>query len=249
MKNISIFAFSLIILFSACKKNDPVEDPSPVDKKLTALSYDYNQYVPEKIEYHAQGRVSRYVGIEDILSYTYAGSEVTISEWRVSENREVFNFKGQLNSKGNLYTGSATSKYILGITNEDEYTFEYNANDYMVRETQNRNQGAVIYVTDYIYNQDGNMTEFKVYENGVFSYGGVREYDTTKKDRSRLNWDQFIGPNNITGKTNQHMPVKYTASSGWFINMVYTYDNQGYPSSNTLSYSNGNKIILLYEFK
>jgi hypothetical protein len=248
MKNISIFAFSLLILFSACKKDDPIQTPAAVSKKLTGFTYENNQYTPETIEYDAQGRVSRYVG-EDIITFTYLGNELKISAWRVDENREVFNFKGQLNAQGNVYKGTATSKYNAGTTNQEEYTFEYDADDFMTRETRNINQGANIYVTDYFYNKDGNMSEYKVYSNGVFSYGGSWVYDTSKKEKSGLNWEQFMGPNTFTGKTNQHMAIKYTGNTGWFVDMSYTYDQQGYPSSSTLNYSNGNKSKYFFIFE
>ena len=249
MKNISIFAFSLLILFSACKKDDPIQIPEAVSKKLTGFTYENNQYAPETIEYDAQGRVSRYVGSEDITTFTYLGNEVTISEWRLTENREVFNFKGQLNAKGNIYKGSGTAKYIAGTTNQEDYTFEYDANEYMIRETRNINQGASSYVFDYTYNSDGNLSEYKVYYNGDYSYGGSWVYDTSKKEKTGLNWQQFVGPNTFTGKTNQHMAIKYTGNTGWYVDMSYTYDNQGYPSSNTQKYSNGNTSKLFYIFK
>ncbi len=249
MKNILIFAFALITLFSACKKDDSIVIPAPVSKKLTGITYENNQFAPESIEYDAQGRISRYVGSEDILTYTYKNNEVVITEWRVTDNREVFSFKGQLNAAGNITKGSGTSSYNAGTNQTVDYTFEYNASGNMVKKTQNINQGTSIYVFDYIFNGSGDMTEVKVYLNGVYSYGGTWEYDNTKKNKFGLNSEQFYGPNAFTGKPNQHMAIKYTGSTGWFVDMVYTYDNQGYPNSNTLKYSDGDTYKLFYTFE
>jgi hypothetical protein len=250
MKNISIFAFSLLVLFSACKKDDSSDlRPAPNSKKLVRMTYNDEQYGPETVEYDAQGRVTKYADDEDVTTFKYEGNEVQINEWRLTENREVFSFKGQLNSKGNLISGSGLSQYNLSAIEQVEFTFEYNAAGYMVRKTRNGNQGANVYVYDYTYNSRGDMTEVKVFLNGVYSYGGTWEYDITRPYKVGLNWEQFNGPNTFTGKPNQHMAVKYTGNTGWYVNMAYTYDNQGYPLSNTLVYSNGNTYKLFYEYE
>lgn len=247
MKQISIFALSLIILLSACKK-DPVEVPVEPGKRLVGLSYENSGDAPASIKYDDQGRVIEYKDDEDLSTFIYKGNEVSIKEWRINENREVFNFKGYLNEKGQLYTGTAVSEYNLNNIEQVVYTFEYDASGYMVRKTRNANQGASVFVYEYSY-AHGDMTEYKVYFNGAFNYGGAWEYDLSKQDKSNLNWEQFNGPNKFTGKTNQHLPIKYTGNTGWFANMVYTFDNQGYPTSNTLTYDDGDVIKVLYHFE
>ncbi len=248
MKQISIFALSLLVLFSACKKEDPIEVPVEAGKRLVGISTDGDEGPPSSIEYDDNGRVVKYEDAEDLTRFSYKGNEVSITEWRKTENREVFNFKGLLNAKGQLYYGTAHSSYNLNNVEEQVYTFEYDANGYMIRKTRNGNQGASIYVYEFSY-EHGDMKEYKVYWNGAFNYGGAWEYDLSKQDKTNLNSQQFNGPNKFTGKTNRHLATKYTGNTGWYVNMVYTFDAQGYPSSNTLTYDDGDVIKLHYQFE
>ncbi|HLP95913.1 MAG TPA: DUF4595 domain-containing protein [Saprospiraceae bacterium] len=244
MKNITIFGLSLLVLLSACKKDDPVIETS---KKLVKMTNANKASDFIAIEYDAQGRVTKSADESDEVTITYNGNEVKIKEWRTTENREVFSFTGKLNEKGYVTQGIAVSQYNQSSVTGQTFTFEYNNDGYMTKKTRTDSNGDV-YVYEYTYSK-GNMTAYKVYRNGVFDWGGTWEYSDTPADKSNLNWEQFNGPNKFTGKTNKLLPSKYTGSTGWYVNFSYTLDNQGYPTSVTSTYDDGDVYKFLYTFE
>ena len=255
MKNAPFFALLLALVFGACKKDDIVlPDPNTPDtaKRFMGFTYEGNKYAPVTVEYDSKGRVTRLDEGEDVSTLTYTGNEVSISEWRKEDNREVFNFKGKLNALGNMTEGSGTSEYNKGQLRQVKYSFEYNAEGYIAKKTQNYDNGATVYEFLYTY-KDGNLTGFQVLTNGVYEYGGSWEYDTTHEDKTGINWNHFNPGNTFTGKTNRNVAVKYTGhrpgTPDWYSTSTFVYDSEGYPVSNAVNVSNGNAYKLLYQFK
>jgi hypothetical protein len=247
MKHYAILSLLFLVLLNSCKKDDSIE-PIAVSKKLVKMSFADPASTPYVIEYDAQGRVSRIQEDDDeIITLTYNGNEVKVKAFRTSENREVFSFAGTLNAKGYLVQGTAISQYNISTVTGQTITYEYNQDGYMTKKTIATSQGDV-YVYEYTYSK-GNMTAYKAYRNGNFEWGGTWEYSDTPADKSNLNWEQFNFPNKFTGKTNKLLPSKYMASSGWFVNYNYTIDNQGYATSNTLTFDDGkvNKVFYTFE--
>lgn len=255
MKNVSLVALLLLLVFGACKKDDILlpEDPAqPAAKRFTGFTYENNKYAPVTIEYDAKGRVTRFDEGEDVSTLTYTGNEVTISELRKDGNRIVLNFKGKLNAQGMITEGAGTSEYNQGQLRQVKYAFEYNAEGYMTKKIQNYDNGTTIYEHRYTYT-NGNLTGFQVLTNGVYEYGGTWEYDTTHEDKMGINWNHFNPANQFTGKTNRNMAVKYIGhrpgTPDWHSTSTYTYDKDGYPVSCAVNVSNGNSYKLLYQFK
>ena len=254
MKHFQLAALLLLTLI-ACNKVDLTEPdptvPTTAPKKLTGISYADNKYLPTLISYDSKGRVVKVDDGDDVSTITYTGNEVHIVEFRKSENREVFNFKGKLNSKGLLTEGGGTASYS-GTVRQEKYTMEYDADGQMTRRIMDFNNGETIYEYRFTY-QNGNLTGMEVYKNGVYDYSGVWEYDLNTKDWSGLNWNQFNTGNSFTGKTNKNLAKKYTGyrdgKVSWYADYVYTFDTAAYPVTNTVSISNGNKYTLIYEFK
>lgn len=254
MKYNAVIAFLLLIVFGACKK-DPDTNPTPqldAAKRLIGYQYEDDKYAPLTIEYDGKSRVTRMDGGEDITVVTYSDNQVHIKETRKAENREVFNFTGKLNAQGNVAEGEAISNYSKAIINQVKYKFEYNAEGYMTRKIQDFNAGDRVYDTHYTY-ENGNLTHYKTYVNGVYDYGGTWEYDHTKKDKSGLNWEHLGIANTFTGKANQNLAVKYTGlrpdGPSWYSVSTYTMDSDGYPVSCAVNISNGNQYKLLYQYQ
>ena len=254
MKNNTIVALLLLIVFGACKKdqeNTQILQPNAA-KRLVGFQYEGDKYAPLTIEYDGKSRVIRMDGGEDVSIVTYSGNQVHIKETRKAENREVYNFTGKLNAQGNVVEGEAISNYSEAIVNQVKYKFEYNAEGYMTRKIQDFNAGDRVYDTQYTY-ENGNLTHYKTYVNGVYDYGGTWEYDHTKKDKSGLTWEHFGVANTFTGKANQNLAIKYTGlrpdGSSWYSVSTYTMDNEGYPVSCAVSISNGNQYKLLYQYQ
>lgn len=257
MKNAPFFALLLVLVFASCKKDDttlPQDPGSPnTAKRFMGFTYEGNKYAPVTVEYDAKGRVTRFDDGGDVSTLTYSGNEVTIKERRTDDgNREVFNFTGKLNAQGNMTEGSGISEYNQGQPRQVKYTFEYNAEGYMTKKTQNYDNGATVYEFLYTY-KDGNLTGFQVLTNGVYEYGGSWEYDTAHEDKLGINWNHFGPANQFTGKTNRNVAVKYTGhrpgTQDWHSTSTYVYDSEGYPVSCAVNISNGNSYKLLYQFK
>jgi hypothetical protein len=256
MRNISLVALLLLLVFGACKKDDTsiiVPDPvEPAAKRFMGFTYENNKYAPVTVEYDSKGRVSRFDDGGDVSTLTYSGSEVSISEWRTEDNREVFKFKGKLNPAGKLTEGSGTSEYNKGMPRQVKYTFEYNADGYMTRKVQNYDNGTTVYDYRYTYT-NGNLTSFQALTNGVYEYGGHWEYDTAREDKMGINWNHFNPANQFTGKTNRNIATKYTGvrpgTADWHSTSTFVYDTEGYPLSCAVNVSNGTSYKLLYQFK
>lgn len=254
MKHFQLAAMLLLVSFAACKKDDQ-QQPDPVQpgaaKKLIKFSYQGVDIAPLELEYDAKGRVIRMNDGEDASTVSYSGNQVQIKEIRETENREVFNFTGKLNSNGWVTEGNGVSSYN-GIPRNVQYVFEYDAAGYMTRKTANYNQGESIYDYHYTY-KNGDMATMDVFVNGVYDYGGAWEYDENTQDRNGLNWEHLNVASTFTGKTNKHLATKYTGfrdgKVSWYANYVYGFDANGYPTSNAVSISNGNVYTVYYQYQ
>jgi hypothetical protein len=252
MKNIQFAAMLLLTIIASCKKDDQLGPNDPtVPKKLVSISYADNKYLPTQISYDSKGRVVKMDDGEDVSTLSYTGNEVHIVEFRKAENREVFNFKGKLNSKGWLTEGGGTASYS-GTVRQEKYNMEYDADGRMTRRIMDFNNGETVYEYRFSY-KNGNLASQEVYINGVYDYGGVWEYDLNTKDQSGLNWNQFGPGNNFTGQTNKNLAIKYTGyrdgKISWYADYVYTFDAAAYPITNAVNISTGNTYTLVYEFK
>jgi hypothetical protein len=241
-------------VLGACKKDKETEPELTVtaSKRLVSYVYDYNAGAPAVIKYDDKGRVVYFKDDDsDEANITYNGSEVRIKIKRLSENRDVFNFVGQLNAAGNLKEGSAAATYNANDLQQVQYKFEYNSSGQLTRKIETYSDG-IVYDNTFNY-KNGNMESFKVLKNGAYSYGGTREYDPVKLDKSGLNWELGV-PNTFTGKPNKNLQVKYTSLNEngtvkWFSTHENTLDSEGYLSKSTVNISSGNKYSVTYQFK
>lgn len=254
MRNTTIIALLLLVLFGACKKdNDTKPEPTPtVAKRLVSYQYDYNPGVSTLIKYDDKGRVIYFKDDDsDEAVVTYTGNELRVKIKRLSENRDVFNFVGQLNAAGYVKEGSAASSYNANALQQVQYKFEYNASGQLTRKTQTYSNGDVY---DYTYKyKDGNLESFKVLLNGAYSHGAAYEYDPAKLDKTGLGWELGL-PNTFSGKPSKNHSVKYTSlredgTVSWFSTLENTLDSEGYLSKIAVNSSNGNKYTVTYQYK
>lgn len=253
MRNTTIIALLLLVVFGACKKdNDTKPQPTPtIAKRLASFQYDYAAS-PSVIKYDDKGRVIYFKEDDsDEATITYNGSEVRIKIKRLSENRDVFNFVGQLNAAGNIKEGSAASSYNANALQQVQYKFEYNASGQLTKKTQTYSNGEV-YEYTFVY-KNGNQESFKALKNGAYDHGGAYEYDASKLDKSGLGWELGV-PNTFSGKPNKNLSVKYTSlnedgTTRWFSTLTNTLDSDGYLSKTDVNSSNGNKYAVTYQFK
>jgi len=254
MRNTTVISLLLLVLFGACKKdNDTKPTPTPsISKRLVGYYYDNNPSASAIIKYDDKGRVIYFKDDEsDEATITYNGSEVRIKIKRLSENRDVFNFVGQLNSAGKITEGSAASSYNANALQQVQYKFEYNASGYLTRKLQTYSNGEV-YDHTFVY-KNGNLESFKVLQNGAYSYGAAYEYDATKLEKSGLSWELGV-PNTFSGKPSKNVSVKYTAlredgSVNWFSTHANTLDSEGYVTKVETTISNGNKYSTFFQYK
>ncbi|MCC6411093.1 MAG: DUF4595 domain-containing protein [Saprospiraceae bacterium] len=253
MKNI-LLAAMLLSLFAACKKDkdDDFTPQNPPVYKIVGFTYDNPDVDAETISYDAQGRVVKVEDKSERITVEYNGNNVKVKEWRKDENREVYNVSGVLNAQGRLTSIAGTSSYSSPEALQTILTsYEYNADGFVTKRIDNRDNGTHIYEYRYAYTS-GNLTERKVYKNGVLEYYAQWTYGNDD-DPIDVNFEYFNCANTFTGKHNAKLPVKYTSfnSNGtvnWWVDFVYTFDQYGYPKTCKNAYSNGDKLTVTYKY-
>lgn len=255
MRNTTIIALLLLVVFGACKKDNDTK-PTPkeptVAKRLVSYHYDNNPAASTLIKYDDKGRVIYFKDDDsDEAVVTYTGNELRVKIKRLSENRDVFNFVGQLNAAGNIKEGSAASSYNANALQQVQYKFEYNASGQLTKKTQTYTNGEVY---DFMYKyKDGNLESFKALLNGAYDHGVAYEYDPAKLDKTGLGWELGF-PNTFSGKQSKNLSVKYTSlredgTAKWFNIFEHTLDSEGYLSKTTNTSSSGNKYSIFYQYK
>lgn len=253
MKNLLLAAL-LLSLFTACKKDkdDDFSPQNPPVYKLVGFSYDNPEISPETFSYDAQGRVVKSEDAYERVTIEYNGNNVKVKEWRKEENREVYNVSGVLNAEGRLTSIAGTASYSSPNALQTILTsFEYNADGFVSKKIDNYDNGANIYEYRYTYTA-GNLTERKVYKNGVLEYYAQWTYGSDDNPID-VSFEYFGSPNTFTGKHSAKLPVKYTSyrSDGtvsWFVNFTYTFDQYGYPKTSKSDYSDGDKLTVTYKY-
>lgn len=248
MKHLIFIAFLALILAPSCKK----DNTNPI-KTLTSIEYQYSDDTSTvQYTYDEQGRLLTANDGENQVTYAYANDEITIREWRNSENREVFYFKGTLDANGHLSSGTATSKYSANTTYEQTHEYEYDANGYLVKaRIQRANNQSYAY---RYYYTGGNLTKYEFYTNDVLSSYYTYEYTSGNPEHSSLpNVSTFVPENTFMGKTSAQKPVKYTrirsGSADESTTNTYTTDEDGYVVKQTSVPSNGTAYTVFYHFE
>lgn len=258
MKYLSIISIAVLTLLSACQKdpstspNDTTTPQGPTTaKRLVRIDYVGLNSYPQTYAYDSQGRIVKADDGEDVATFQYNGNEVTISEWRKEEAREVFKFKGKLNAAGNLEDGTATSNYSKSFVYQQKHNYEYNADGFLSKATMTRDNGEK-YEYQYFYNK-GNLIRQDNYRNGVLDYAFHYEYGSGNPNKMGFNVYAFVPGNNFLGKKATEMPVKYTLKRPGVADQVstytYTVDAAGYVTSQKVYDAQGRTFEVLYRFE
>ena len=259
MKYLQMAAAALLLTMGACQKDqstDPTitSNTTPTQtktKQLVSINYSGLNTSGVKYEYDSKGRIIKVDEGEDVATFVYTGNEVEISEWRVTENREVFKFKGKFNAAGNLVDGTATSNYNQAFVYKQQHTYEYTADGYLSKAAIARDNGDRY---EYIYHyKGGHLAQQDVHRNGVLDYAFYWEYGTGNPNKTGFNVYAFVPGNNFLGKKATEMAIKYTLKRPGVNDQVstfsYTVDAQGYATKQHVTDAQGKKYDVLYEYK
>lgn len=231
-----LFLSATAIFLNACHKDDSTPTP-PVTKtgKLLISTTYSGVFQPVTLKYDAQGRLVQVEDDEDRDTYTFKGDSVFIKEFRKTENRYVYDFKGKMDAKGRIISGKASASYVINSPYVATFAFEYDAQGYMVKQITDRSD-QYDYVYEYTH-QNGDMVKSRVYLNGALQYGADYEYYTDMANKTGLEGNKFYGyQNGLTGTPSQHLMKKATGindkgESGWTAGYTYQLDADGYPAS------------------
>ncbi len=252
MKHLIFIAFAAITLAVSCKKDDTNLTNDPV-KILTGIEYQYTDDTSKvQYTYDAQGRLLTTDNDDEQVTYQYNNNEITIREWRKTENREVFYFKGTLNANGYLSSGTATSKYSANATYEQTHQYEYDANGYLVKASIERNNNQR-YAYHYYYT-NGNLAKYEFYNNDVLNSYYTYEYTSGNREHSTMpGVSTFVPENTFMGKVSAQKPVKYTriraGSADESTTNTYTTDEDGYVVKQITVQPDGTTYTVLYYYE
>lgn len=183
MKKLFI-ALTAIVVMASCKKEKvtpPVVESAPAfDKQLKTESVTYSDGSYELLNYSfdARGRMTSFkkeypnaVGAK-AFDYSTPGKIIVNQTYN---NTPTLNYDCTENSKG--YITNMTIKLANGSLYQSE-KFTYDANGYIIRKEMTNATGDIRHFETNVVN--GNITEFKFYENGVLNYTASLTYDLTK---------------------------------------------------------------------
>ena len=229
MKLVKSIAFILPLLFLACKKDDATDPSENAQKLLLQIDYDNSAYSPEYYAYDAQGRMTEYRTQYEKITMSYQNNEVKIISVELPGNRERLNVVGKLDAQGRITEAEGKSNYNAPKTVKT--TFEYNADGYLTREYEVRNNGAETTESLYTY-ENGNLVKtIRKYNNQPsieyrFQYGSL-------PNKINVNYT-YDTPNTFTGKLSRNLYTRFSVykdgKEDRYSDRVYTMDGD-YPKS------------------
>lgn len=247
-----LMAMALSFNFAACSdEEDNGGDGSASGEASKRLTKMYVQNINGDgnnefdLQYDNEGRVTQMSstwedGVNNTYTYSYSGSEVTIhcsilDETGYDTDPDYSTITYILNDKG--YVTSGTGQHS---GNQRDYTFTY-TDEYLVEATEKINNGTSyidernrIISDGLILPHDWDMVEYTNIPNkgNLFIHyaNEVDIFDTF--EYVELYWA------NLAGKAPKYLPESVTSGEGsWYFD--YKLDDEGYPSTITLSDEDG----------
>lgn len=200
--------------------------------------------------YNTNGTISGYEEHENDMLITYSGNTVHIVDTNPLTNTLNWDFTGQMDAQKRLVSGSGVQMQN-GVMIPRTYSFFYNAAGFMTKREINVNNGQTVWTYDFTY-KNGNLNKMVAQLNGAVYFSCVYEYMGNLPNKFDWNADwRFHVPNTFTGKTNKHLPTKYTSfdQSGnvsWFMDYTYTLGVDAFPIKMESVISNG--TVNTYEY-
>ena len=240
-----VIVLSALVMLASCKKDKNVQ-PNPVNGnkklvKVTQPSYNFE----ELIEYDAMGRVTKADEVyDDLHTFTYGVNSFTMKAIRKPENnRVVADLSGTLDAKGRMVTVTGLQQYNQNSPQNVTFNYEYNADGYLVKLTKDFSTNADLkYEFSYT---NGDLTESKYFENGVYKHSIFYEYYLDKPEKTELTQFYSLSPQvtMLEGKPNAHLTktahlVYANNTQGWTYAYSYEFDAEGYPVKTLINYGN-----------
>ena len=167
-------------------------------------------------------------GIEAVF-YEYLRDSVIIKEFNKEESRFVYEFRGRLDSRGRLISGTATSSYVSTTPDTVQHFFEYNEDGFLSKETRLTNfTDSFVIKNEY----DGkNLKQQLTYSGGVLYNTKDFEYYSHLLNPGLPEGFKFRNNlNNLVGRSGESLIKKITSigknSKKKYI-QTYEYQNAG----------------------
>ena len=235
MKKLFI-ALVAIASFASCKKetvNTPTVPQEPVfAKNLKTSSYVYDGGAPEieNFSFDAQGRITsykqEYPGTVRQQTFDYATAGKIFSTY-TNNGVLKFSHEGTVNEKG--YITAMTTKRADGSLYLN-YKYIYDVNGYIIKKEWTNAAG----ITDHFEMkvENGNVTEYKLFYNGILSSTDKFTYDLTKYNSIKSAFgSQWSGTSFGKSTKNLFTNLTETNASGaitWNVNYSYQLNAAGY---------------------
>ena len=201
-KNLTVFAFSLLLALVACNKDD---DNNPAHKKV--LDFIENGISGDRVffTFNIDGQIIRETESDDVTTYSVSGNQLHISQFRNSENRVVADIAYNLNSDGNIISGTGDFTYPSSDPWTASYTVAYNSDGFMTQRTNIQTDGE--YWTYKYYWNGEDLTTLEWYSHDTLYLTNHFEYPKQFEDKLQIDFLKIFKPTtNWTGKTSKHLP-------------------------------------------
>lgn len=244
------------LLLNACHKEDEPISSNPGETKtklLTGLRYSQEKFQPLDLDYDSKGRVKLVEDNEDRDTYEFRGDSVFIKEFRKTDNRYVFDFKGKMDAKGRVISGKASVSYLVHAPYTATYSFEYDAQGYQTKEICLRSDNQNY---EYRYeHENGDLVKQRAYLNGQLEYGADYTYYPDLPNNSGIEFNKFYScPNGLSGTPSQHLMKSATGinsegQSGWHFEYSYQMGIDKYPVSADIQSTSWGNYQMFYQYR
>jgi hypothetical protein len=246
-----IAALAITVAFASCKK-ETVKTETPVaGKKISQISYVYENTDPEtdEITYDSKGRILTHTSNDYVYNFTYeSNTRLIVTSVKRSDNTPSTTYECTLNDKGaitqQLYMNAGSVTYT--------YEYTYNSDNYMTGVKGFYPNGTGYEMKAEIVN--GNITTIKHYSNGALSGNSVYYYNNAKQNRLPRHLGGLWPSQTLFGKANAQLPTEFkrydlSGTLDWHLKYTHDLDSDGDVLKETINYLNdGTVSVATYRY-
>ena len=201
-KNLTLSVYALLLVLVSCNKDD---NNNPAHKKV--LDYIENGISGDRVffTFNDNGQIVREAESDDVTTYSVNGNQLHLSQYRNSENRVVADITYNLNTDGNIISGTGNFTYPSSAPWTAAYNVQYNTNGFMTERTNIQTDGEYWTYKYYWNNED--LTTMEWYSHDTLYLTVQFEYSKQIEDKLQLDFYKLLRPTTSwTGKFSKHLP-------------------------------------------
>ena len=225
---------AITFIYVSCNKHTIQKPVGISDRTLSGWSHSDDPQQRTQLTFDDSMQVVREETGNEISSYQFTKDSVIIREFHKDENRYVYEFKGRLDGKKRLLSGTAFSSYVTTAPDTVHQFFTYNKAGALSMEKRISNLTDTFVVT-YEY-EDNVVAKVKTYSNGqLYNTKEYTYYDDELSNGLPEEVKFRKNVNNLVGVAGHKLIRKITSIGGngkekYKLNYEYQMDGNGYAS-------------------